>query len=318
MHARIQCGYRRIDQLSRMAGQVFFIASWTMFMAGGLSSDVLGREPRVERGNRRSSDCVLALLDDGQVAKQIVTIQTQQSSVLSSPQGSTTGVGQESKPSQVMPVNFETNPDVQNLLSPEKFEQIWKKYSAETPKQETWLLNNADQDARLICTGKPYGYLRTKQKFSKFHLKFEWRYPEGENGNSGVLLFSQDEDMIWPQALQVQLQHNKAGHVVPIGGAKSDVDLQIQQSAFLPNQWNECVISSADGTVTVIVNGVKQREVRGCVPASGHIGLQSEGSPVQFRKILLIGDPDVVQEKSGTAEGVVKDEVTAGKGGSES
>ncbi len=268
---------------------------------------VQGREPhREHRPGRSFLGLKLALLQqDTGVAAKVVTVQTLQASQSQPPaiqpnpgqpdanQTDTTGI----------PPNFE---NARQLLASEQFAEAWLKYSAEAPSQETWVLQELENETRLICSGKPYGYLRTRKRFKNFHLKFEWRYPDGASGNSGVLLNTQGEDMIWPQAIQVQLQHSKAGSIFPIGGAKSNQAIQVQKSAYVPHQWNECLISSQNGTVTVTVNGVKQGEVTGCEPASGHIALQSEGSPVQFRRIQLVGQPDE-PELATPKEGVVQE-----------
>ncbi len=194
---------------------------------------------------------------------------------------------QQAKSSEEIAPSFEALSDP--LLISGKLSEIWKLYAAEdvAVDQNTWTLNGSAEEPVLICTGKPYGYLRTHKRYSNFEFRFEWQYPQKDSGNSGVLLFTQDEDMIWPQAIQVQLHHNKSGSVFPIGGAKSDQAIQVQQSSYQHDRWNECLIISQDGTVSVRVNGVKQGEITGCVPHSGHIALQSEGSLVKFRRVRI-------------------------------
>jgi hypothetical protein len=51
--------------------------------------------------------------------------------------------------------------------------------------------------------------------------------------------------------------------------------------------WHDCLIVCKDGIVTVSINGEKLGSVTGCLPKTGCIALQSEGSEVHFRRILL-------------------------------
>lgn len=51
-------------------------------------------------------------------------------------------------------------------------------------------------------------------------------------------------------------------------------------------EWNEANIFVKDGVITVYVNGVYQNTGTNKVK-EGHIGLQSEGGPIQFRNVTL-------------------------------
>ena len=52
-------------------------------------------------------------------------------------------------------------------------------------------------------------------------------------------------------------------------------------------EWNECEILCDGGAIAVTVNGKKANEAIGGALKAGRIGLQSEGSPVEFRDILI-------------------------------
>ena len=54
-----------------------------------------------------------------------------------------------------------------------------------------------------------------------------------------------------------------------------------------PGEWNSYDITSVDGDIKVIVNGVVQHTGTEMTLTSGKIALQSEGSPMQFRNIYL-------------------------------
>lgn len=50
----------------------------------------------------------------------------------------------------------------------------------------------------IHCKGEPFGYLRTEQRYSDYHLHVEWRWPETPT-NSGVLLHINGPDKVWPE-----------------------------------------------------------------------------------------------------------------------
>ena len=54
-----------------------------------------------------------------------------------------------------------------------------------------------------------------------------------------------------------------------------------------PGEWNSYDITSIDGDLEVVVNGVLQHIATGMTLTEGNIALQSEGSPLQFRNIYL-------------------------------
>jgi hypothetical protein len=126
-----------------------------------------------------------------------------------------------------------------------------------------------------------------------------------EPTNSGVLIHVQGEDMIWPHAIECQLMHEHAGDLVLMGkGAGVTVEGQdylvtSEENRYLvvakqeevsenpPGAWNSYDITSLDGTLEVVVNGVLQNSGTAMTLTEGNILLQSEGSPMQFRNIYL-------------------------------
>ena len=186
----------------------------------------------------------------------------------------------------------EASPSAGKLLAPDFPGDLWTHFSGkkDSPLNETWSVQT-DLDAKhpvLVCLGEPYGYLKTKGQFENFEFGLEWRFPDDENGNSGVLLHTTGEDRIWPKSLQIQLHQPVAGSTFPGGGAKSDNELRNVPMLTKPiNQWNACVITSVDGQITVQINGQKVGKVTGCDPAKGAIALQSEGSEIHFRNIWI-------------------------------
>jgi hypothetical protein len=160
------------------------------------------------------------------------------------------------------------------------------------------------EDGLLSTTGTPFGYIRTKESYSNYKLHLEWRWTE-EPANSGVLINVQGKEIVFPHCIECQLMNGRAGDIVLMGkGAEITVKdstysvtseerryLSIpkyEESSELPaGEWNTYEITSQDGNLEVIVNGVLQNEGNGMSLTEGNIALQSEGGPIQFRNIYL-------------------------------
>jgi hypothetical protein len=160
------------------------------------------------------------------------------------------------------------------------------------------------EDGIINTIGKPHGYIRSKESYKNFKLHVEWRWTE-EPTNSGVLLHVSGDDMIWPLAIECQLMHERAGDLVLMGKGSG---ITVKDSTYLitseekrykalpkfeevsenpVGEWNSYDITSLDGNLEVIVNGVIQNEGTNMTLTEGNILLQSEGSPMQFRNIYL-------------------------------
>jgi len=161
------------------------------------------------------------------------------------------------------------------------------------------------EDGILNTSGEPFGYLRTKESFSNYRLHVEWRWP-GEPTNSGVLLHVQGKDRIFPHCIEAQLMHERAGDIVLMGAGAgvtvrdssylvtSDENFYLsipkfeKSSELTPGEWNTYEITSLNGDLELVVNGVVQHFATGVTMQEGNIALQSEGSPLQFRKVYLV------------------------------
>ena len=159
----------------------------------------------------------------------------------------------------------------------------------------------------MICSGEPKGFLYTTETCTEFELTLEWKFPKDADGNSGVLVYTQDEPRIWPTSMQVQLHQPKAGSVFPSGDAMSDQSSELERDLARPvGTWNEGKIISRGGRLSVEVNGKNAGEVSGAKPSSGSIALQSEGSVVHFRRIRLRKLP--VADQGENANAVPRDD----------
>jgi len=160
------------------------------------------------------------------------------------------------------------------------------------------------EDGVINTLGVPHGYIRTKESYSNYKLHVEWRWT-AEPTNSGVLLHVRGKDMIWPLSIECQLQNGNAGDLVLIGkgsgitveGISHLVESEENRYKVLPKfeeisekaagEWNSYDITSLDGNLEVLVNGVLQHTGSNMTLTEGNILLQSEGSPMQFRNVYL-------------------------------
>jgi hypothetical protein len=155
----------------------------------------------------------------------------------------------------------------------------------------------------LRCEGKPNGYLRTTEAFSDYRLHLEWRWPETPT-NSGVLLHKTGEDKVWPLCIEAQLMNGNAGDMVTMGqGSRITIEgkeyqtppdkmaivvpKQHESSEKPAGEWNHYDIVCEGDTIRLYVNGVLQNTGTQSSVTHGAIGLQSEGSPIEFRNIYL-------------------------------
>lgn len=170
--------------------------------------------------------------------------------------------------------------------------------------EDVWSL----KDGVLACKGQPFGYLYTKRAYRNFKLSVEWRWPPGTKpGNSGVLLrISGDAVSFLPKCAEAQLMGGHAGDIWGFYGYSLQgdparmrkIENHTQLGTFIgvglikanerePGEWNKYEITFEQDRLTLVVNGQKVNEATNCEILDGPIGLQSEGSEIQFRNVRL-------------------------------
>jgi hypothetical protein len=141
--------------------------------------------------------------------------------------------------------------------------------------------------------------MRTEEAYKDYVLVVEYRWPEGE-GNSGALVHTSGKDEVWPKSIEAQLAANNAGDFWVIGGT------EFAEHAALPNakderrvpnkvdgaekplgEWNTMKVVCAGNTITVFVNDQEVNKATDVSEDSGKICFQSEGTPIEFRRIEL-------------------------------
>ena len=158
-------------------------------------------------------------------------------------------------------------------------------------------------DGMIETVGVPMGYLRTVDEFSNYHLHVEWRYPE-EPTNSGIFLHTTGPDQVWASHYQAQLKYENAGDFIFNGvGLSATISDSTyvgteEEKPLVPKQnpsnekpagkeWNSYDIICKGSTIEVRVNGLLQNTAINCNVTKGAIGLQAEGSKIQFRNIWI-------------------------------
>lgn len=190
-------------------------------------------------------------------------------------------------------------------------------FAAVNSAGDTW----AWTDGVLRCTGQPVSVLRSAKPYRNFELVVEWMH-EKPAGNSGVFVWSTAESIAaltaagkpgLPKGIEVQiLDHGytammkQAGKPTDWFGTHGDVfAVGVKMRPFPPlspdgsrsfprkqlakghGEWNQYYIRAINGEVRLWVNGEEVSGGTACDPADGFLCLESEGSPIRFRKLCL-------------------------------
>ena len=175
---------------------------------------------------------------------------------------------------------------------------------------ETWSVRGGE----IVCSGEPYGFLRTEKQYENYILELEWCHSV-KGGNAGLFLHADALPSVgspFPRSIEVQIMDGNGGDIFSIRGARL-VPEKPHPSGWrrmLPSenrnrpagQWNRYRVLCRNGTVTLTVNGAVVGRAFHCIPRKGYICLESEGSEIRFRNITLRElpgsepDPAVVAE----------------------
>jgi len=158
------------------------------------------------------------------------------------------------------------------------------------------------KDGVITDTGRPAGYIRTVKDFTNYVLRLQLKHVQA--GNSGVLVRMTGPDKVWPKSIEAQGASDNMGDIWNIDNVPMKVDpartkgrhtVKIHPSNEKPTgQWNEYEIYINGGDLQIYVNRLLQNYATECQEVPGKICLQSEGSPKEFRNIVLI---PIISEK---------------------
>lgn len=171
---------------------------------------------------------------------------------------------------------------------------------------ETWTWS----DGAVHCTGKPTGALRTLRQYENFILELEWRHLKS-GGNAGIFIWSSPiaaPGVPFLRAIEVQvLDHGYGksdwftthGDVFPIHGSTMKPFGRHNGMRSFPSEergkgtpeWNHYRITGSNGVLRLAVNGKEVSGGEDCVWRKGYLGLESEGSPTEFRNVRIKEQP---------------------------
>jgi len=167
------------------------------------------------------------------------------------------------------------------------------------------------RNGMLVSLGEPQGHLITDSVYRNYRLEVEYRFP-GKPGNAGVLVHASTPRALYkmfPKSIEVQMESGNAGDFwciveditvpdmerrrgpraqwgVTEGKARRIMNLT-DNSEKAVGQWNTMVIEAVGRSIKVWVNGGLVNDGSNATADHGRIALQSEGSEVEFRKVLL-------------------------------
>ena len=155
------------------------------------------------------------------------------------------------------------------------------------------------------CTGFPTGILRTERMYQNFVMEAEWRHLKPK-GNSGIYVWADPIPAVgqpFVRAVEVQVLDGLEGEwftsdgdIFPIHGAKmvpennrkgGDRAFPTEKRMKPSPEWNHYRVECIDGDISLAVNGKVVTRGHRATPRKGYIGLESEGSPAEFRNVRV-------------------------------
>jgi hypothetical protein len=172
----------------------------------------------------------------------------------------------------------------------------------------------------LHCTGQPVSVIRTANLLTNFEMVVEWSHQKPA-GNSGVFVWATLQSIEkltgtkpgLPKGVEVQILDHGYTELMKQRGQKTDwfgtdgdvFAVGMKMKPFPPlspdgsrsfprkhlakghGEWNHYYIRAINGEVRLWVNGEEVSGGTACDPAWGYLCLESEGSPIIFRKLRL-------------------------------
>lgn len=154
----------------------------------------------------------------------------------------------------------------------------------------------------IRSTGKPKGYLYSKDEYQNFTWRLEYRFERPKSledeskfkGNTGFMIYINGEHKIWPVSLEVQGKHTEMAAIKANGGASPVTAHEVatvRETARLPvGQWNRLEIISRDGALAVTLNDLPLSHSESNFLSAGLIGIQAEDHPFVVRHLRIRRD----------------------------
>jgi hypothetical protein len=163
----------------------------------------------------------------------------------------------------------------------------------------------------LATLGEPQGHLITDASYRDYRLEVEYRF-SGKPGNAGVLIHASTPRALYqmfPKSIEVQMESGNAGDfwciveditvpdMVARRGPRETWGITEGKARRVGNltdgsekpagEWNRLLVEVLGRTVKVWVNGTLVNHGTDATADHGQIALQSEGSAVEFRSVVL-------------------------------
>ncbi len=144
---------------------------------------------------------------------------------------------------------------------------------------DPWPENWKVKDGMIFLTGGGKPHLVTVAEYADYEVRFEWRALK-EKYNSGFYIRCKAD------AGDNQINLAKGGEGGFVGG-KIDGAKTVPELQKPAGEWNAWRVLVQGDKVSFWCNGKLAWEATGLKPAKGHIGLQAEGAPIEFRKLEI-------------------------------
>ena len=151
------------------------------------------------------------------------------------------------------------------------------------------------KDGVMHNKGKPQGYIRTTADYTNYVLRLQFRHIT--KGNSGVLLRTVGDDVVWPRSIEAQGEYGSVGDIwnirrfpmnPPPTAKYSRIKKKHPSNEKPLGQWNQYEITLNGGDLDIKVNDLVQNTATDCWETPGKICIQSEGAQMEYRNIVLI------------------------------
>ncbi|MBK8059874.1 MAG: DUF1080 domain-containing protein [Gemmatimonadetes bacterium] len=167
------------------------------------------------------------------------------------------------------------------------------------------------RNGQLATLGEPQGHLITDASYRNYRLEVEYRFTS-KSGNAGVLIHASTPRALYqmfPKSIEVQLESGNAGDfwciveditvpdMIARRGPRDTWGITEGKARRIKNltdgsekslgEWNRMVIETLGREVKVWVNGTLVNHGTNATADHGQIAIQSEGTPVEFRTVLL-------------------------------
>ena len=195
----------------------------------------------------------------------------------------------------------------------------WRGFKSDRFPQKGWYVTDGTLMIEYSGTGEQgfAGDIISKQQFSDFDLKLEWKISKG--GNSGILLYvteNDDYEATWHTAHEIQVLddfgyddvHDYVPTLRQVSGALYDLYTPASAEAGPVGKWNKARIRLEEGhlqhwlndsLVTDVQLWTDEWESRVAkskfnvypdfgIARKGHIGLQDHGQQVWYRNIRVL------------------------------